>query len=139
MLSFPANGAGGRLEGKLAEPVTFGLGYGSGDADSEDSAGSVDIFNHGFGIAELGYKNKAGGLEGNYRIYAGMDGALPDGEMKLVQKNALNFGVSLDQQVTDKLTLFARYGQRDKDVYAGSTRDSFPGATMMCLASPTGR
>jgi len=118
VLGVPANGPGVRLEAKLAEPLTFGLGYGSGDAGSDDASDSADIFDHGFAIAELGYKLKAGELEGNYRIYASVDGALPDAEIKLVQKNALGFGVSLDQQVTDKLTLFARYGQRDKDVYA---------------------
>lgn len=112
VLGVPGNGPGFRLEARLAEPLTFGLGYGSGDTDSDDS------FEHGFGIAELGYMHKFGGHEGNYRIYAGVDGALPDAAIKLVRKNAFGFGVSLDQQITDKLTLFGRYGQRDKDVYA---------------------
>ena len=117
VLPFPANGPGVRVEAKLAEPLTLGLGYGSGDADSADSADSADIFSHGFGIAELGYQLKAGDLEGNYRVYAALDGSRIEGD-KLEPKNAYSFGVSLDQQVTHKLTLFARYGQRDKDVYA---------------------
>lgn len=117
VLPFPANGPGARLEAKLAEPLTFGLGYGSGDADSADSSDSADIFDHGFGIAELAYKCKVGELEGNYRIYGALDGALPDGEVKTGQDNAYSVGVSLDQQITDKLTLFARYGTRDEDVY----------------------
>lgn len=121
VLPFPANGPGARLEAKLAEQLTFGLGYGSGDADSEDASDSADIFDHGFGIAELGYQLKAGDLEGNYRVYAALDGSLADGENKLVQDNSLSFGVSVDQQVTDKLTLFGRYGQRDEDVYAVKT------------------
>ncbi len=118
VLGAPANGPGIRLDAKLAEPLTFGIGYGSGDAGSEDSADSADIFDHGFGIAELGYKLKIGVLEGNYRIYGTLDGAIPDAEAKLVQKNAFGFGISLDQQICEKLTLFARYAQRDKDVYA---------------------
>ena len=105
VLPFPDNGAGVRLEAKLAESVTFGLGYGSGDGDS------ADILDHGFGIAELGYQCKVGELEGNYRIYASLDGSNPD------TKKGFGFGVSLDQQITDKLTLFARYGQSDEDVY----------------------
>jgi hypothetical protein len=117
-LGLPANGPGFRVEAKLAEPLTLALGYGSGDAEGADAADSADIFDHGLGIAQLGYKLKVGELEGNYRAYATLDGALPDGESKLTTKNAFGFGVSLDQQVTDKLTLFARYGQRDKDVYA---------------------
>lgn len=111
VLPFPANGPGARLEAKLTESVTFGLGYGSGDADSEDSSDSADIFDHGFGIAELAYKCKAGELEGNYRAYASLDGSNPD------TKKGVAFGVSLDQQITDKLTLFARYGQSNEDVY----------------------
>jgi len=121
VLPFPANGPGARVEARLAEPLILGVGYGSGDAgssDSSDSSDSADIFDNGFGIAELDYKCKAGGVEGNYRIYAGIDGALPDGAAKLTRKNALTFGVSLDQQVTEKLTLFARYGRRDRDAYA---------------------
>lgn len=111
VLGIPGNGPGARLEAKLAEPLTLGLGYGSGDSDSSD------VFDHGFGIAELGYKLKLGELEGNYRIYGSVDGTIADGATKLVQKNAVGFGVSLDQQITDKLTVFARYGQRDEDVY----------------------
>lgn len=111
VLPFPANGPGVRLEAKLAEPLTFGLGYGSGDAGSDDSADSADIFDHGFGIAEFAYQCKAGELEGNYRIYASLDGSNPE------TKKGFGFGVSLDQQITDKLTLFARYGRSDEDVY----------------------
>lgn len=117
VLPFPANGPGARIEAKLAEPLIFGLGYGSGDADSADASDSADIFDHGFGIAELAYKCKTGELEGNYRIYGAVDGALADGEVKVGQDSAYSVGVSIDQQVTDKVTLFARYGQRDKDVY----------------------
>lgn len=111
VLPFPANGPGVRLEAKLAEPLTFGLGYGSGDAGSDDSADSADIFDHGFGIAELAYQCKAGELEGNYRIYASLGGSNPE------TKKGFGLGVSLDQQITDKLTLFARYGRSDEDVY----------------------
>lgn len=128
VLGFPANGPGVRLEAKLAEPLTFGLGYGSGDADTGNDLDSADIFDHGFGIAELGYQHKIGELVGNYRVYATLDGSLPVSEDdglggqtitsdKLKQKNAFGFGFSIDQQITDKLTLFARYGQHDKNAY----------------------
>ena len=43
VLPFPANGPGVRLEAKLAEPLSFGLGYGRGDADSSDNSDSADI------------------------------------------------------------------------------------------------
>lgn len=112
VLGAPANGPGVRVTAKLAEPLTLGVGYGSGDADS------ADILDHGFGLAELGYKAKFGELEGNCRVYGTLDGALPDGSRKLQQKDAYGFGVSIDQQLTDKLTLFGRYGQHDKSAYA---------------------
>jgi high affinity Mn2+ porin len=111
VLGAPAIGPGVRVQAKLAESLVFGVGFGSGDVDS------ADAFDHGYGIAELGFRLKAGELEGNYRVYGSVDGALPDGTMKLAQKNALGFGASIDQQFTEKLTLFGRYGQRDKHVY----------------------
>jgi hypothetical protein len=112
VLSAPPNGPGVRFQAQLAEPLVLNFGYGSGDGETSD------IFDHGYGIAELDYNLKLGGLEGNYRAYAGIDGALPDGELKLEEKDAFGFGFSVDQQLTDKLTLFARYGQRQSGVYA---------------------
>lgn len=111
VLGAPGNGPGARLQAKLGESLTFGFGYGSGDTDTED------VFSYGYGIAELDYTVKVGELEGTYRVYGSLDGARADGEVKLHDKNAIGFGISADQQVTDKLTLFVRYGQRDEDVY----------------------
>lgn len=110
VLGQPGKGPGIRVQAKLAEPLTFSVGYGSGDADSSD------IFEHGYGIAEADYATKIAGLEGNYRVYGTLDGALPGGT-KLVRKNAFGFGASIDQQLTDKLTVFARYGRRDDSAY----------------------
>jgi high affinity Mn2+ porin len=112
VLSAPDIGPGIRVQAQLTDPLILSFGYGSGDGDTSD------VFDHGYGIAELDYNLKLGGLEGNYRVYGSLDGSLPDGETKLEEKNAFGFGFSIDQQLTDKLTLFARYGQRQKDVYA---------------------
>ncbi|MBI1921740.1 MAG: carbohydrate porin [Geobacter sp.] len=128
ILGAPGNGPGVRLQAKLAEPLTLGLGYGSGDTDTSD------VFDHGYGIAELDYNIKMGELEGNYRVYASVDGTVADGEAKLAQKNAIGFGASLDQQITDKLALFARYGQRDKDVYL--TRKAWSVGGQLCGLVP---
>jgi len=91
--------------------LTLGVGYGSGDSDTSD------IFDHGFGIAELDYQSKLGGLEGNYRAYVTLDGTVADGVMKLKGKKAFGYGLSIDQQITDKLTLFGRFGWRDDGAY----------------------
>ena len=104
-------GPGLRINGKLCESVTLGLGYGSGDSDTSD------IFDHGFGIAELDYQSKLGGLEGNYRAYVTIDGTVADGETKFEEKNAFGYGLSIDQQITGKLTLFGRFGRRDDSTY----------------------
>ncbi|MBI2353445.1 MAG: carbohydrate porin [Deltaproteobacteria bacterium] len=110
VLGQPGKGPGMRVQAKLAEPLTFSVGYGSGDADS------ADILDHPYVIAEADYTTKIDGLEGNYRFYASMDGALPGG-VKLAKKNAFGFGTSIDQQLTGKLTVFARYGRRDDKVF----------------------
>jgi len=112
VLGAPGNGPGLRLQARLSEALVLGLGYGSGDTDSDD------FIDHGYGIVELDYKLKLGELEGTYRGYASLDGAAADGEGKFEEKNGFGFGFSIDQQLTDKLTLFGRYGQRDKNVYA---------------------
>jgi hypothetical protein len=104
-------GPGIRINGKVSESVTLGLGYGSGDSDTSD------IFDHGFGITELAYQSKLGGLEGNYRAYVTLDGTVADGETKLKDKNAFGFGLSIDQQITDRLTMFGRIGWRDESTY----------------------
>ncbi len=112
VLSTPDNGPGIRAHVRLAEPLTFGLGYASGDADS------ADILEHGVGIAELAWKYKTGELEGNIRGYGVIDSALPIANgVKTAQGNSLGAGVSIDQQLSDQLTLFARYGWHDQDFY----------------------
>ena len=116
-LSLPYAGPGARLQLKLGEPLVLGIGYGSGNVDEDGIPTGADILDHGFSIVEIDYKLNLGGLEGNYRVYGAIDAALPDNGIKLKQKNACSYGVSIDQQVTDKLTLFGRYAQRESSVY----------------------
>ena len=117
---FPADGPGVRIHAKLGESLTLGLGYASGNASGDN------ITNNGFGIAELDFRLKATDREGNYRFYAAIDGSHPDYDpasytgIKTIKKNAYNAGVSFDQQITDKLTLFARYSQREQNAYVTS-------------------
>ncbi|HEY3308222.1 MAG TPA: carbohydrate porin, partial [Desulfuromonadaceae bacterium] len=116
-LSLPEKGPGARMQFKLAEPLVFGLGYGAGNVDADGVPTGDDILDHGFGIAELDYKLKMNDLEGNYRVYGALDGALPDNVIKLKQKNAYNYGFSIDQQLTGKLSIFGRYAQRERSIY----------------------
>jgi carbohydrate-selective porin OprB len=119
-LSLPGKGPGTRLQLKLADPLVLGIGYGSGNVDENGEPTGTDILNHGFGIAEIDYRLQLGELEGNYRVYGAIDGSLPDNFIKLKQKSAYNYGVSIDQQMTNKLTLFGRYAQRDSSIYKTS-------------------
>lgn len=112
VLGAPGMGPGVRVHGKLADSLTLGFGYGSGDTDS------ADIFDHGFGVAELDYRLKLAELEGNYRLYGSLDGAAPDGTRKLSTKNAFGCGLSMDQQISEKLTLFGRYGWHDENAFS---------------------
>ncbi|MBJ6727925.1 carbohydrate porin [Geomonas sp. Red875] len=112
VLGVPDIGPGARLQARLAESLTFGIGYGAGDASGSD------VIDHGYGIAELDYKVKLGELEGNYRIYGSIDGARADGENKLLERNAVGGGVSFDQQVSGPVALFFRYGVRERNAYA---------------------
>lgn len=112
VLGAPSYGPGMRVNTRLCDRITFGIGYGSGDTTADN------IFDHGFGIVELDYKLMTGNRAGNYRFYGSLDGALPvAGGIKTVKKNALGAGVSIDQQLTDQLTLFGRFGWHDEDVY----------------------
>jgi hypothetical protein len=115
VLGAPPVGPGARVQAKLADSLVFGLGYASSDGDS------ADIFEHPYVIGEIDCKFKISGMEGNYRFYGNLDGTLPDGENKLIQKNAFGYGVSIDQQVAEKMTLFGRYGRRDKTVYKATS------------------
>lgn len=111
---FPTEGPGVRLHTKLSDSLALGLGYASSD-------GTGDNFTrNGFGITELDYKLKLGNLEGNYRVYGALEGAKPDGNLKMQAKTAYNAGISIDQQVSENLTLFARFSQGERNVYAAS-------------------
>lgn len=116
-LSLPDKGPGTRLQLKLADPLVLGIGYGSGNVDENGAPTGADIVDHSFGIAEIDYKLELGEREGNYRVYGAIDGALPDNVIKLKQKSAWNYGVSIDQQVTGRLSIFGRYARRERSVY----------------------
>ncbi|GAM09730.1 carbohydrate-selective porin, OprB family [Geobacter sp. OR-1] len=113
-VSFPYNGPGARIHAKLGDTLTFGIGYTSSSATGDN------ITSNGFGIAELDAKIKVGELQGNYRVYGAVDGAKPDNTLKLQNRNAYNAGISIDQQLTEKLIVFGRFAQREKNVYTAS-------------------
>lgn len=102
--------------------VTASLGvFGTGTG-----ANYTGTFHKPFSIAQLEYNGKVMGLEGSYRAYAWNNSQAFDRVNDLDANGAFDdtpekhtgWGVSLDQQVTDSATLFARYGRSSRGTMA---------------------
>ncbi|MBI4398730.1 MAG: carbohydrate porin [Candidatus Omnitrophica bacterium] len=80
---------------------------------SEDNSGDK-LFNQMFGIAEIDYQSFwLFGLEGNYRAYGYVKEINTFTDRGVVTGRdvmGLGYGLSGDQKLTDKLTIFARWG-----------------------------
>jgi hypothetical protein len=75
------------------------------------------VFDQPLFAAQLAYSPKFGELQGNYRLYfwdATYDHVNGAGD---TSSNGFGVGISLDQQVTDRLGLFARLAYSDKNAY----------------------
>lgn len=105
------NGLGAMLWVSPSKLVDIGVGVADANADWDN------VFEDPFAIAEVDLKPVFGELQGNYRFYAWYNGKdhedLSDGSTDA--KNH-GFGISFDQQVTDVVTLFARYGVQRGEV-----------------------
>ncbi|MBU3911916.1 MAG: carbohydrate porin [Candidatus Omnitrophica bacterium] len=112
-IEFPDNAAGLRLEIEPSDLVNIKFLMMDGDNDWEDVA------EDGFYGTQLNIRPGIFGRNGNYRII----GWLSDREHTKWQdstsakEKAYGFGLSLDQELTDVLGIFMRYGWQDPDVY----------------------
>jgi len=88
----------------------FDIGLGFADAANDWN----DVFGNPFSILELGLKPKIAGRQGNYRVYGWHNGK--DHERLLSPDVAddanYGFGLSADQEITEDVTIFARYGRQ---------------------------
>ncbi len=112
-VEFPDNNAGVRLTASPHELLDISLGAQSGDSDWEDIAEKP------FLIAGADIKPKFGELQGNYRVYVWTN-RTDHTELKDPtndDEHGWGYGISLDQQVMDYLTLFARAGYQDKELF----------------------
>lgn len=100
-LEAPVNGPGIVSTYEFGGGLYFGLGLQSSD-DIESGR------THGvYGIGEIGINSyKLFGLEGNVRLWA---------KMKEGQANNKGIGISADQQISESVFAFARYGINEKD------------------------
>lgn len=88
------------------------VGLFEGDGDFKD------VMDRPFLIAELDAWVPFYGLNGNYRIYAWTNKTKHTDLLNPADDDNDNkgFGLSIDQQVSNDVTLFARYGMQDEDV-----------------------
>lgn len=112
-VEFPDNSGGARLTASPSDLIDVSLAWQSGDSDWED------IFDNAFYIGEVDVKPVLQGKQGNYRFY-GWTNQVDHAELigSNTDESGWGAGVSLDQQLTDALTFFARVGYQDEDVYS---------------------
>ena len=113
-VEFPDYAYGARMT--LSPNEMFDISFGALEADSNFE----DIFNETFLIAELGIKPRINDKQGNYRIYAWHNSGdkMDFDDPTEMRDEGYGLGMSLDQEITNALTAFARIGWQDDDVYA---------------------
>lgn len=110
-IEFPDYTAGIRLALAPVEYVEIDLGYFDGDADWED------ILDEGFYIGQVNLKPNFFDRPGNYRLL----GWISDrnhtkwSDATNTQEEAYGLGISFDQELTDSLGAFVRYGWQDPE------------------------
>ena len=98
-----------------------------------------DIFDHGFMACQVSFKPVIKGRRGNYRVYAWLDNrnhlknhyqgiASESYNDPLAHDEQRGWGVSIDQELSDNITAFARYSQTDDDLslWNGSEWEMIP-------------
>ena len=101
----------------LVEPVEF-LEIELAAMDANDDW--EDIFDNIFLVGQLNLKPGVFNRPGNYRIYGWIndkDHREWNNDLETEEEN-YGFGVSIDQEITDIVGAFARYGWQDPEVYA---------------------
>jgi len=115
-IPFPSKGIGAMAGVKPLEWAYFR--YGVSNADARSTQVRLNgLFHSIFNISEIGFTPKIGERQGNYRFeaaynYKRLDRIDGEGE----QRHDWAFGLSFDQEVTDRTTLFFRYGFGDRRV-----------------------
>lgn len=115
-MAYPVYPFGLRAGYAITDDLYLNLAIYDGDSEwGEDAADQT------FKSAQLAYAADINGLAGNYRLY-GWHTNLDNAELKNAsgKTKQVNFGIgtSIDQQVSDNVTLFARYSWADPGVSA---------------------
>jgi hypothetical protein len=111
-VEFPDYTPGVRLTMNPTDHLEVNLGWLENDADFED------LFDDSFGIAEFNIKPNFLGREGNYRFYGWINGSdHEEWDDPGANEEGTGFGLSFDQQLSDTVTAFCRFGWQDEDIY----------------------
>ncbi|MCG8431436.1 MAG: carbohydrate porin [Candidatus Omnitrophica bacterium] len=113
VIEFPDNSGGLRLSVAPAEAVDLEVIALDADSDWED------VFDGMFIAGQVNIKPDILGHAGNYRLVAWYSDREHTEWMDMADttKSAYGAGISVDQELTDVLGIFARYGWQDPDVF----------------------
>ncbi|MEI7751214.1 MAG: carbohydrate porin [Candidatus Omnitrophota bacterium] len=134
-IPFPKKGLGAMFGVKPFEWLYFQTGASNANASSTQ-IGVRRAFESTFFINELGLTPKLGKLQGKYRLISWVNRKKEDYLNGEGEKNVTTgFALSFDQQITQKVSLFFRYGLADGKVEAienlwstgGEIRELIPG------------
>ncbi|MDH4099160.1 MAG: carbohydrate porin [Nitrospirota bacterium] len=129
-----AYGPGLRLAyiNKQRDDLAWNLSFGFFEGNSDEDGTFQDVMDRPFVIGEGGITKKFGELEGNYRLYGWVNRGKHTEWKDTAKDNAENigWGISVDQQVSTNVTLFARYGMQDEKVATFDHTFSIGGQTL---------
>jgi hypothetical protein len=105
-LELPDNGLA--VATRISPLEQLAISFAVADADADWS----DLFNDLFLIAEVNFKPEIAGHPGNYRVYGWFNGSDHEDLLDPTDTDENNYGVGLsfDQEITESLGIFARYG-----------------------------
>lgn len=113
VIEFPDNAVGMRLETKPSDLVNIKFLMMDGDSDWEDVA------EKGFYAMQFDLMPGLFNRPGNYRLITWLSDRdhAKWRDSTATKKSSYGFGLSFDQEMTDELGAFLRYGWQDPDVY----------------------
>ncbi|MFA4984694.1 MAG: carbohydrate porin [Candidatus Omnitrophota bacterium] len=142
-IPFPSKGLGAVLKFQPYDWAYLETAIATAEA-SATKTGLSDGFDGQFFITELGFSPVFGKLEGNYRFIFHLTHERLDYIDESATKNdTAGFALSFDQQVTRRISLFARYGFQNPKVrdiqyfwsFGGQLREPFAGRKYDCLGA----